>query len=36
MLQSLRNRTRTAEVLRIDRRTLYRMAERFRINLDEE
>ncbi len=30
------NRTRTAEVLRIDRRTLYRMAERFRINLDEE
>lgn len=30
------NRTRTAEILRIDRRTLYRMAERFRINLDEE
>jgi DNA-binding NtrC family response regulator len=30
------NRTRTAEVLRIDRRTLYRMAERFRIKLDEE
>ena len=30
------NRTRTAEVLRIDRRTLYRMAERFRIRLDEE
>jgi DNA-binding NtrC family response regulator len=30
------NRTRTAEILRIDRRTLYRMAERFRIKLDEE
>ena len=30
------NRTRTAEILRIDRRTLYRMAERFRIRLDEE
>jgi DNA-binding NtrC family response regulator len=29
------NRTRAAEVLRIDRRTLYRMAERFGINLDE-
>jgi DNA-binding NtrC family response regulator len=30
------NRTRTAEILRIDRRTLYRMAERFQIKLDEE
>ncbi|MDT5267817.1 MAG: two-component system, NtrC family, response regulator AtoC [Acidobacteriota bacterium] len=30
------NRTRTAEILHIDRRTLYRMAERFRIKLDEE
>ena len=30
------NRTRTAEILRIDRRTLYRMAERFRIKLDED
>jgi DNA-binding NtrC family response regulator len=30
------NRTRTAEILRIDRRTLYRMAERFKINLDDE
>jgi DNA-binding protein Fis len=29
------NRTRAAEVLRIDRRTLYRMAERFNIKLDE-
>ncbi|MDT7688661.1 MAG: two-component system, NtrC family, response regulator AtoC [Acidobacteriota bacterium] len=30
------NRTRTAEILRIDRRTLYRMAERFHVRLDEE
>jgi DNA-binding NtrC family response regulator len=30
------NRTRTAEILRIDRRTLYRMAERFHLSLDEE
>ncbi|HEX8720470.1 MAG TPA: sigma-54 dependent transcriptional regulator [Pyrinomonadaceae bacterium] len=30
------NRTRTAEILRVDRRTLYRMADRFQINLDEE
>jgi DNA-binding NtrC family response regulator len=30
------NRTRTAEILRIDRRTLYRMAERFRLKLDED
>ena len=30
------NRTRTAEILHIDRRTLYRMAERFRIKLDDE
>ncbi len=30
------NRTRAAEVLEIDRRTLYRMAERFKINLDGE
>jgi len=29
------NRTRAAEVLKIDRRTLYRMAERFGIKLDE-
>jgi transcriptional regulator with PAS, ATPase and Fis domain len=30
------NRTRAAEVLKIDRRTLYRMAERFKIKLDGE
>jgi len=30
------NRTRAAEVLQIDRRTLYRMAERFGIKLDNE
>ncbi|HYY42035.1 MAG TPA: sigma-54 dependent transcriptional regulator [Pyrinomonadaceae bacterium] len=30
------NRTRAAEVLKIDRRTLYRMAERFGIQLDGE
>ena len=30
------NRTRAAEILRIDRRTLYRMAERFGIKLDGE
>ncbi len=30
------NRTRAAEVLRIDRRTLYRMAERFGVPLDGE
>jgi DNA-binding NtrC family response regulator len=30
------NRTRAAEVLEIDRRTLYRMAERFKIKLDGE
>jgi DNA-binding NtrC family response regulator len=30
------NRTRAAEILRIDRRTLYRMAERFSIKLDSE
>jgi transcriptional regulator with GAF, ATPase, and Fis domain len=30
------NRTRAAEILRIDRRTLYRMAERFGIKLDSE
>ena len=29
------NRTRAAEVLQIDRRTLYRMAERFKLKLDE-
>jgi DNA-binding NtrC family response regulator len=30
------NRTRAAEILRIDRRTLYRMAERFGLKLDNE
>jgi len=30
------NRTRTAEILGIDRRTLYRMAARFQLKLDEE
>lgn len=30
------NRTRAAEVLKIDRRTLYRMAERYQIKLDRE
>ena len=29
------NRTKAAEVLQIDRRTLYRMAERFKLKLDE-
>jgi DNA-binding protein Fis len=28
------NRTRASEVLKIDRRTLYRMAERFGVSLD--
>jgi DNA-binding NtrC family response regulator len=28
------NRTRTAEILGVDRRTLYRMAERFEVKLD--
>jgi DNA-binding protein Fis len=28
------NRTRAAEVFGVDRRTLYRMAERFGVNLD--
>jgi DNA-binding NtrC family response regulator len=30
------NRSRTAELLNIDRRTLYRMAERFGIDFKEE
>jgi DNA-binding NtrC family response regulator len=30
------NRTRAAEILRVDRRTLYRMAERFGIEMDRE
>ncbi|MDX6713400.1 MAG: two-component system, NtrC family, response regulator PilR, partial [Blastocatellia bacterium] len=30
------NRTRAAEVMDIDRRTLYRMAERFGVKLDGE
>jgi DNA-binding NtrC family response regulator len=29
------NRTKAAEIMQIDRRTLYRMAERFKIKLDE-
>jgi DNA-binding protein Fis len=29
------NRTRAAEIMGVDRRTLYRMAERFSIELEE-
>ncbi len=37
VLESVRgNRTRAAEVMGIDRRTLYRMAERFGIDLKDE